>query len=128
MESDHGTILTRSTGDVILDNSDCAVESHHFCEPANCVVRRAESLTAAVSQAQILVGIITACVCLVVATAVAMAITYVWIHAALVGVPMPPIPWILTSIASAAFVSGSIAALKIPRKSPVQIGDHHDAR
>lgn len=105
-----------------LDNWDdsCELHSHASCDPQVCKVRR---LTEDLSNAQIQVAIDTARRGLDVSAIYALAVLTVWVFHAVQGHAMPPIPWIVTSIAMATFTAGGICALKIPKKAPLKLED-----
>ena len=91
------------------------------CQDEDCELCRVIATYSEVTSAQVKVGLATAISGLVVSSAFAFGILWVWIHHALQGHPMPPIPFIIASIVDAAFLAGTITVFRLPRKAKLRI-------
>lgn len=116
--SPHGSFMSNLSA----NNSDgldpCQLESHTICKSERCEVHE---IAIQAGSAQLKVGLATAIFGLLVSTACALAIVAVWVHSYLSGKPMPDIPLIISSIATATFAAGTITTLKIPKKAKLKI-------
>lgn len=114
----HDRDLLRLNCDDSSGLSACDIESHHWCDDEGCEVR---AVSAEVTSAQIRVGLVTAITGLLISTACVLAIVGIWVHSYLTGQPMPDIPLIISSIATATFAAGTITTLKIPKKAKLKL-------